>query len=997
MSQIIPILFQSTSSLQALDQSSTLHIYYGNHQTGYLWLQAPLLISEAQNIRNQGLQRLLASCSDDRTIRIWDVSTIFANEEDTSHHEDLELQRTRHTGFCSASFDTDASSVDSVAIGWGHTSRVWRVDFLEDYASPNGIFLVSSGEDATSRTWQLLTKGHETPVKSDIPPWQLRLVDTAAYHSGKNIWSMSIPTALSNSQEVTLGGADSKITQFPLAPSTLSRQTNSANDQLQYTVEAIVASTLASGDAPSSERDAMHRSSKRTDIFRSYAFLDKSSFILTTDSGKIYLTNWSSKKDGSISDSKLVTQLDDLAGYSVCAGEESLHVAFIAGSKGSLYAYASNTLNLTKLHTVKGKIGDIFIIPLKSSIHSKQVILLITLVGQKAAQLLHIDLSATNGPALSWTIDVPISDQLTGLAITSVVYANTALCGQFVFLGFRRGSVAIYRISARGVNDTDGAPAELIRIIEAVHGKEAVTAMFWICDSPHSSSGHLASTGRDGCLAIHFINLATNSVYLVHNLTLPIGPNIEGLYLHQDQLHVYGFSSKKFVSYNTATEQEIMNVETGGAHRSWAFQPRSVFQGGGTLIWTRASSMHIRSQNGPNHQVIRSGGHGREIKAVTVSNTFESNKNNRQLIATGAEDTDIKIFEYEDNHLICRRTLRKHTTGIQHLQWSADGTYLFSSGGCEEFYIWRVRLLPAELGGIGVTCEAVCAPESEHSDLRIMAFDALNRDDGFIISLVFSNSHIKVHILHPSTHHLIGRPLKVKQVYNYDTAARKWHTLATGIYFTSCLTQCVFLSTHTILTAGTDGHAVLWPLSGLRCPEALARDPSSPSTQPTLTWHSPTRIHQSTSKTLTTYALANGSTLIISGGDDATLSFLLTSPPTQDNKTRYAHPPIIATRTHASAVTACAVLPHESRIFVLTSGNDQWVRLWEVILTEGTDGAGESGDALRIRRVGRVKTSVADVSSMALLDGVGHADEIASRVLICGVGMEVIRVEWVGT
>jgi len=92
--------------------------------------------------------------------------------------------------------------------------------------------------------------------------------------------------------------------------------------------------------------------------------------------------------------------------------------------------------------------------------------------------------------------------------------------------------------------------------------------------------------------------------------------------------------------------------------------------------------MHICSQNGANHAVIRSGGHGREIKAVAVSP--QGGSRSRQLIATGAEDTDIKIFQYAEKDFACRRTIRKHTTGIQHLQWSHDGEYLFSSGGCEE-------------------------------------------------------------------------------------------------------------------------------------------------------------------------------------------------------------------------------------------------------------------------------------------------------------------------
>lgn len=67
--------------------------------------------------------------------------------------------------------------------------------------------------------------------------------------------------------------------------------------------------------------------------------------------------------------------------------------------------------------------------------------------------------------------------------------------------------------------------------------------------------------------------------------------------------------------------------------------------------------------------------------------------------------------------------------------------------------------------------------------------------------------------------------------------------------------------------------------------------------------------------------------------------------------------------------------------------------MWEVILAEG---AAEGKDPLEVKRIGRIKTSVADVSSMAVLRGEGDAEGEASRVLICGVGMEVVRVEWDG-
>jgi WD40 repeat protein len=274
----------------------------------------------------------------------------------------------------------------------------------------------------------------------------------------------------------------------------------------------------------------------------------------------------------------------------------------------------------------------------------------------------------------------------------------------------------------------------------------------------------------------HLVDLVKHTHQLVHHLTLPIGPNIEGIHIHRNQLHVYGFSSKKFVLYNTVTEEEVMSVETGGAHRTWSFNPTLQDRDGGTLVWTRASSMHTFSQREPNHTVIRSGGHGREIKAVAVSRPASMQESGMQLIATGAEDTDIKIFTYANEHLVCLRTLRRHTTGIQCLQWSTDGSYLFSSGGCEEFYIWKISRLPPELGSIGVVCEAVWSPESEHSDLRIMAFDVAQKaDHAFVISMVFSNSTVKVDIdnrvLVKGTNHLCR---STTLILRGQTDGRRW-------------------------------------------------------------------------------------------------------------------------------------------------------------------------------------------------------------------------------
>ncbi|KAJ4325986.1 WD repeat-containing protein 6 [Neodidymelliopsis sp. IMI 364377] len=481
--------------------------------------------------------------------------------------------------------------------------------------------------------------------------------------------------------------------------------------------------------------------SKKAESIRSYCFLDEKSFLLVTNSGKLLVESFVSEKKHSLQSSlvrsTVIDQIEELAGYSTCTSVPAHGVAFVAGNKGNMYMYSKDGSTLRSIHRVTGKVGSLFVSVVGTVEGRTHFALLATLVGKKQAHLLRIDPASSSSPESIQPIIVPVSETLTGSIVTSMERVAIGPNKSVLILGFRRGAIALYSV----LEDTANLKASLFRIVEKAHGDETVTAMKWLSSADNTSEGHLYSVGRDGCLAVHSINLTNNIVQLVHNLSLPIGPNIENIYLHENRLMANGFSSKKWVLYDVESEEEIMGIETGGAHRSWAFQPRLDAQGGGTLVWTRTSSLHICSQEGSNHGVLRSGGHGREIKAVAVSPRLGASGD--CLVATGAEDTDIKIFQYTDGEPVCKRTLRRHTTGIQHLQWSDDGKYLFSSAGSEEFYIWRVRTELAVVD-VGVVCEHVYIPESEFSDLRIMSFDVTKRDTAYLIAMVFSDSSVKV-------------------------------------------------------------------------------------------------------------------------------------------------------------------------------------------------------------------------------------------------------------
>jgi WD40 repeat protein len=99
-------------------------------------------------------QELVASVSDDRTVRVW-------------------------------------KGDKQLATMYGHTARVWKVRPME---ADEGIRLVSSSEDATVRLWQLSLNGD----------WQEQAC--LNFHIGKNVRAISVYQEL-----IASGGEDSAI------------------------------------------------------------------------------------------------------------------------------------------------------------------------------------------------------------------------------------------------------------------------------------------------------------------------------------------------------------------------------------------------------------------------------------------------------------------------------------------------------------------------------------------------------------------------------------------------------------------------------------------------------------------------------------------------------------------------------------------------------------------------------------------------------------------
>jgi WD40 repeat protein len=865
-----------------------------------------------------GPHRVLASCSDDRTVRLWDVSDL---DRECASMTDIQ----RETGFGSTD-QSNAYAPPLLSRATGHISRIWMIKFiLEDTHHGNqkprekvsSLAIASFGEDGSCITWKVETStSHIGRLTHELQ--QLR---TLPVHTGKNIWSATV----CNGRGAT-GGADGLIALLPSV---------SSSPQV-YEIDKGLLYASTSEDVWAEPKD----------VFRSYTFVGDGTVLATTTHG--YIVTLTLEPDGC----SVVTRYkayESLSDFSMTTGGQGL--AFIAGIRGEVLMFAPRYDKCLEIGSISRKVAGLFLsVPAASTNHKidEGHDLLVTTVGSTTAQLIQIHKTThRDGAEVYDPVErlLVLPPRFVATSFIFVQHGHVAHIG-YAIIGSRNGALAIYDLT--GTKEVDSISS--IDLLQHCHGKESVTAFGWRAAARGDDAlGYLFSTGRDGTYAIHQVTHHNSSLAfeLVHQLELPFGPNIEGLAFTNDgSLHVWGFRGKQFVVHDVMVQQDVFTVECGGGvHRNWAYEPSPE---GGTFIWTQNSSLMRVTQAERPFQTVRAGGHGREIRAVAIS------AGEHQIIATGAEDTDIKLFTYSSNNgFTCLQTLRKHNTGIQHLQWSADRRRLFSSAGSEEFYVWRACHEVPVLG-VGVVCESA-HPRSMSSDLRITGFDVRERaavgqqEPIFDIIMAYSDSTVK------------------SWFYGHNV----WSLERSGDYLTACLTNVRDLSAmqdkplnhQRLVTTATDGHLAIWhgPESGK------------------LTWLQRRKVHQNAILDATHSMLSDGSTLLVTAGDDNGLGL-----------SRIYAENVVSTllipRAHAAAVTDLAMYKYDDDSFyVLSASIDQRVKLWNICINVTASGVA----GLQVRKVQNVFTSVADVSSMALL----RLEDDSSGVLVCGVGMDIWRLQ----
>ncbi|KAI1812969.1 WD40 repeat-like protein [Poronia punctata] len=911
-------------------------------------------ISSEMRLGSSGeVVRLLASCSDDRTIRIWDIT-----ERSSGDGREIQISDARQTGFGDSIVgsvgrvdddDSSSSSRRCVAMAMGHVSRIWRVEIRSQKEEEGGVDVYSFGEDATMQRWELKLDG----LAHGDGELAAELVhrETFSNHSGKQIWSHAM-ISTSDGLLIATGGGDGKIA-LVRNDATRPSEGNSSARPRAIQEESVAPDTLIetcqSQDGIGAHLIPSFKHANGKEMFQSFAFLSHDRLILTTRSGRVFV--------GIFENTITWTELsipDDIRkaiqSYTILRCSRTVPLAFIGATNGDVFLYneaAGDTLD----HSSRSD-GDS---------EAKYVQLLITVFGSNKAEIVgfypdrHTSTTTTTTTTKEQIVEVTLPEDF--------IVTTAAWCYGHLVLGSRNGSIVF-------LNKQTSEPAFTTQVTVG----DKITSILPL-PRRTKKNPYFVTTSRDGRYRIYEI-LSGDGIRLVHETKPPFGPLIESSWLSDscsdNDLILCGFRSRFFVVWNATRQEEMAAFDCGGGHRVYDYTKLPDNPEGVRFACTKASQMKVYSQTRLPHTPLKTGGHGREIRAVAASPSTK-------YVATGAEDTMIRIWQEEDGEKDGRRrcvhALERHNTGIQKLKWCGD-EYLFSSGGNEEFFAWRVTAIHDEdtssssssSSPPGIVCEGVFTYRSEVGDLRIMDFDVRKQnhnhnhnhngnenDDEFFfyITMALSNSTI--------------------QSYVYS-ASKGFIPQSRRMYTGACLTQIRHLNNDEryVLVAATDGHLAIFDMK------------KEEEEDPILV----TKIHQSTIKSLDISPgeeeEKEGSLVVVTGGDDNAIGitrfrFCLCLCPSTNTYTYKVLDKSIIRSAHAAAVTGLAIIPgnddddDRGNIVVTTTGNDQRVKTWRIV---------DHSSSLRVQLLDDQYSGVADAGD---LEVIGRE----KKVLVAGVGMEV--------
>lgn len=556
---------------------------------------SPDIFVPAEDSTEKGAEkrmRLLASCSDDRTIRIWDISsdaTTSTQDQRTLPDEkedgqDMEKHRhhfteARETGFGEniPSLEASASHVSSnpLAMAMGHVSRIWNVRFATTKtqwgAAKGGLTLYSFGEDASAQKWRLDLSGAALDGQpQDAAGGTATLSHQAIMlrHNGKHIWSSAIlGSSAANNNTRTLiatGGSDGKInfvedveggypgsamltvsgsevcSRFPSTSPGIAHNQNKEAEQEQQATSATIA--VKKRKKKTKEGDT------NEEPFQMYAILSNTSFLATTPAGRIFKGSLLSGNASSTikwEETPLEQNIrDDLRQYQIVRGlkakADASGLALLASTTGNLYLYSDKDRSVRRIYQMPGKIADVFPLPSADALPPN---LLGTAAPEASSTTIPIIVTTMGNPQPTRLLILELSDGGAAAAIRQehtieldkgFIVTAAGCCRGYLVLGSRNGALAVYKAT----KDEEGTRPRLQQItrIDKLFTKDAVSTIVSLPPKNPSASStscpYFLTTSRDGRYRVYELVTTTSDVEarLRHEAVPPLGPYIEGAF-----------------------------------------------------------------------------------------------------------------------------------------------------------------------------------------------------------------------------------------------------------------------------------------------------------------------------------------------------------------------------------------------------------------------------------------------------------------------------------